>query len=395
MPTFRYSARQDGEPVTGELEAASAEAAAQILASHGLQVEQVELATSTGSVHRLTRDESVELGGRIAEVVRSGLPLVSGLQALHAEIPSGRVRRALRRMIQRLEAGEPVEQVIAADDPAVPAQVPAMIRAGLRTGKLGVLLEQYLGRARESIERRWQVALGLAYPVILLAVGMLILTFFAVYLIPEFKSLYADFAIELPGLTLFVISVSDALTAYGWTIVLGLLVLLAIFLVSMPSFGGRNALRRWVYRIPFIGTPLRFSAVAEFCHLLAILVEGDEPLANSLRVCGGASHSPDLQHDSRILAEDVERGIALHAGARGLPAFPPELVAFFRWSHDRDAFVQALRAAGDIFDARSRSQVGVVAVALEPFVVFAVVGIVAGTSTALFLPLIKLLNELS
>jgi type II secretory pathway component PulF len=420
MPTFSYTGFRDDEPVSGSVEAPSAGDARRILAGRGLRIEHLDDASPIELGPALRRDEAVELGGRIGDVVRSGLPLVSGLQALYAEIPSRwvsrafdfmvrrrlhinvtsaadfeAVRRALRAMIRRLESGEPVEQVIATEQAGIPPHIPAIIRAGLRTGKLGLFLEQYLGRARQSVDRRRQVALGLAYPLVLLFAGILVLTAVGIWIVPQFKGIFADFGIELPGLTLLVISISDLIAEGGWWLGPGLAVALVAVWIGLRWFGGVHARRRLVYRIPFVGDPMRFAALSEFCHLLAILVEGEEPLPDSLRICGRASHNPDLNRHCQFLAEDIERGTPLQLAARSLSEFPPELVAFFRWDGDRDAFAEALRAAGDIFDVRSRTQVDVVAAVLEPLVIFLVAGIVAGVTVALFLPLIKLLNALS
>lgn len=417
MPTFSYTAFRNGERITGTLQAGSLEQARLELSAAGLDVERLDLTAgmepdnAAGLERPLSRDESLEVGGHVATVMQSGLPLVSGLQALYAEIPSGGLRRVLiwkrghsgfdgarrglRAMIERLEAGEPVERVIAAPRTGVAPQIPAIVRAGLRTGKLGLFLEQYLSRARDSADRRRQVVLGLAYPFLLLLAGVAILTAIGTWLVPQFKAIFGDFGVELPTLTMLVLSLSDLIAAAGfWVLAAALVVLLATW-AGLPWFGDAAAWRRLVYRIPVIGDPWRFAALSEFSHLLALLTEGSEPLPDSLRVCGAASHNPDLARHARMLAEDIERGTGLAIAARSLSEFPPELVVFFHWAGDRDSFAEGLRAAGDIFDTRARSQIGVVAAVLEPLIILGVAGTIAMVLMALFLPLIKLLNELS
>ena len=413
MPAFSYTAWRDGERIDGTIEAASVEDARRSLSASGLEIERLQAANEEEAVDLspyLSRDESVEFGGNVATIVQSGLPLVSGLQALYAEIPSGGLRRlltwrrgqggfagargALREMIRRLEAGESVERVIAIDGGGAPP-IPAIIRSGLRTDRLGLYLEQYLSRARESADRRRQVVLGLAYPLLLLVAGIAVLTAVSYFLVPNFRAIFEDFGVELPGLTLLVIGISDLLVAGAVWLFPGLIVALALIWTGVLVFGGPHAWRRLIYRTPIIGDPWRFAALSEFSHLLAVLVEGAEPLPVALRACGGASHNPDLARHAAMLADDVQRGTELVIGARSLSAFPPELTAFFLWANDRESFVDGLRAAGDIFDTRARAQIGVVTAVLEPVIILGVAGTLAMVLTALFLPLIKLLNELS
>ena len=92
----------------------------------------------------------------------------------------------------------------------------------------------------------------------------------------------------------------------------------------------------------------------------------------------------------------VERGVAAPSAAelRG-SGWPAELGDVFRWSARSEDFVQGLRAASDIFRARSRVQGNLSAWLMEPVLLLMLSVGVGFLVIALFMPLIKLLNDLS
>ena len=100
---------------------------------------------------------------------------------------------------------------------------------------------------------------------------------------------------------------------------------------------------------------------------------------------------PARQH----VITDLEHGISPVDAVRVSEAFPREMLPVFRWADQQGLFIEALQGAADIYAARSQMNSGVVAVVLEPVTMFGV-GVTMGLIVlALFMPLIKLLNDLA
>jgi len=99
---------------------------------------------------------------------------------------------------------------------------------------------------------------------------------------------------------------------------------------------------------------------------------------------------------ARRAASLIRQGIATPTAAelRG-SGWPNDLGDIFRWANRTDDFVQGLRAASEIFRARSRVQGNLSAWLLEPVLLLLLSVTVGFMVIALFMPLIKLLNDLS
>ena len=80
----------------------------------------------------------------VARLAAAELPLASGLAAYSREVPSWRMRLALRRMSRDIDGGRTLGEVLDRQDWLVPKYLRGMIRAGVRTGRLGQVMEEHL-----------------------------------------------------------------------------------------------------------------------------------------------------------------------------------------------------------------------------------------------------------
>jgi len=119
---------------------------------------------------RLSAEESAELSSRLAALAQSGLPLEGGLYALAEEVARPQLARVLRNLAARLERGEKLEAAIAAQGSRLPAHLRGLIVAGVRSGRLPIVLDQFAALARRQQDLLRRVLLALAYPAVLLGI---------------------------------------------------------------------------------------------------------------------------------------------------------------------------------------------------------------------------------
>lgn len=404
MSQFRYSAFDEaGRLVSGTVTAASRNDAQTQLEARGLRIPEPDPHAKLIELPRgddpapaeLSEADFSDVVHRVNDVVQTGLPLAPGLRALAEEAPSRRLKRALREISDRLEAGEPLPDVLAQSGRSVPAHLRGLLEAALRTGNLGLIMQQYLTFTRTAVDLRRRVWMSFVYPIILVLGLGAVATFLLYLVVPEFKDIFEGFGTELPAVTVFLILASDFVSVYGpWILAgIGLAFLLGWQIIGLA--GGRAVRARIAANLPLIGPMFQFESLARFCYLLSILIEHHVALADALRMAGAGTNDANLHRGCTLLAEEVEHGEQLRHAAAAMPHFPASLVHVFRWERRQDAFIDALRAAGESFAARANLQTGLVGVVFEPVLVVGMAVLIGGAVMALFLPLIKLLNDLS
>lgn len=409
MPDFHYTAfDDDGHEIEGTIEALDLEQALGQLAARGLRQitilqqadgetgavsgdQDLEAPRSAGVCGR--GDEQIEVVQSISELVGAELPLAPGLRALSSELPSRRTRRALARIADRLDRGVALDEAVQGQLQLVPADLQVLIHAGLRTGDLSSLLEQYLHYARIALDGRRQNWLMAAYPMQLLLAGLLLMVVIAVWIVPDFSDMFMDFEIELPALTILVLNASRFVTSWWVAVPVGLLggVVAGWWLLGVLAGPTRQ---KYLYYLPVVGRKLRLTSMSRFCHLLSLGVSHRVPLPEALRLAGRGSRDPYVQRAAVEMAGDVEGGLSLtQAGMQR--RMLPETMHVFEWEGGEPAFSESLQATGDICAARARLQTNFARVALEPLAICSIASLVGLVVIALFLPLVKLLDALS
>jgi|GEM_PF-1733433 type II secretory pathway component PulF len=438
MPKFHYLASDStGDSHEGQLEARSSIDAVNQLRRQGLKIErlleqtevtarqpavavatQAPVAVSADSVwHTILEpadaqaseahqpsempigaEDLAALAGRIAQITRSQLPLTPGLRALSQELPSRSMRRSMENLCQRLERGEPPETALGGENRAVPGHISGLIVLGIRTGRLGEIMEWFLHHVRRQIDLRRRCRAALIYPVALLTCGLLAAVGGLIFIVPDMVAIYSSGGLtgsvdDLPVIELLDIA-STVLRTYGYWILAGLLTVIAGVPLLLYAFGGKVLLHRCLAGIPFIGMMFRCSGLAAFCELLAMFVSGQVPLAEGIRLAARGTGDADLDERFEALAQCLERGGDDTELFRRLATISPQLVHVFHWKDRGRTFVDALRASARIYENQARLQITLSGILIEPLVV---VGVLGGTGlfmAALLYPMVQLIYSM-
>jgi general secretion pathway protein F len=342
----------------------------------------------------LTGDESARLTEQLAGLTRSGLPLGPGLAALATELPPGRLRTSLLELSAATDSGLPLDQAMEQQRDRIPPHLRGLVLGGLKSGQLGDILGRfsaYMGVGTELKRKLW---LSLAYPILSILIALGVWLFIHVVLVAMFETIFRDFGIPLPQVTVGMLLISRGLRT-GWPVFLILAIAAFAAWLLMRIVLKPPQRRSLATRIPVIGKVWRYISWAEFCHLLALLLESRQSLPEALRTTGEGVQDEDLDRACLAMAEDVEAGSSLARAMLARPELPAGLARLLRWAGGQDGSAEVLHMAGEMFEARARSQavfagtvMAVLSVILVLWGVFSVIG-------GLMLPLVTLISKLS
>jgi type II secretory pathway component PulF len=407
MPTFRYEAdNRDGQRMSGEIAAPSREQAIARLSLDGLSairiLEPSTLESSAGEAEivraeivpaerQLSLAETVDLSALAAGLAASGLPLDTGLKAAALEAPNRRLSRALLAISRRLSAGLPLDEALGAQGERLPPHVRGLVLAGLHSGRMASLLEEFVAMERHAAQLRRRVALTLAYPAVLISVLLGAFAFFAAAVFPALAVILDDFDADLPAATQVAIGFSDqGVYALLGNVIVVFCAWLIIWLASdLPE------LCSMLKTFPLLGPIARWAALSRFARMLALLLEASLPLAESLHMAGDGARDADLASACRKAAVAIENGYSLEEALMLHSAFPRSLSPIVAWGRQAAALPEALNTAADMFEARLQSQLGLLRTAVPALTFLAVLWGALFLVAALLLPMIGLIEKLT
>ena len=190
------------------------------------------------------------------------------------------------------------------------------------------------------------------------------------------------------------VAISDTLLRIGPTVTIGGPILLAMGIILFFSQG--QSLSNYIARrLPLLGASFRSLDLSRVAHLLAVVLRHDAPMPGALRAAGTASGSSDISTACEELALVVENGHNLPSTDPALAGLPLSFLQVAHDGSDRDTVADALHAIAAMFEQRARAIMSLLATVVQPFVVILIGGSIAVCFYGLFLPILKLLNDLA
>lgn len=340
---------------------------------------------------KLSAEEATELAARVADLTKAGLPLGAGLRAMADELGGCRLPRVLRGLADRMDTGDDLVGALESWGRSLPVCLRGLILAGVRSGRLAEVLEEYVDLQRSRMELRRRVWLSVAYPFVLLLFMTALAVAANVYIVGEFEKMYADFAAFLPLMTIWALNLSGAVMWLFLGLV-GISVAIPLLLWLAPW---ASCLWPMLYRIPMLGPLLRWSHMAQFARLMGLLLEQKASAPDALRLSAAGLRDANLARGCRLVADDVEQGRALGQSMAARPPFPASLIPMVEWGQQQSALADAFRGAAEMFEGRVRSRGTLLAALLLPIMLLVIGLFVGGFVIALFLPLVSLIECLS
>ena len=272
-------------------------------------------------------EEVAELAARIAELTRAGMPLGDGLRAMAGDLPGRRLPHTLRRLADSFDAGDDLATSLESQGRRLPGHLVGLMLAGVRSGRLAQVLEEFVELERSRWELRRRVWLALAYPLLLLVMLAGIVVFLNIYVVDQFRPIFKDFGFELPLATkLFLQSARPA----AW-IMSGFAAVAVTASVLLRFWAGPDWLQPFLYAIPLVGPILRWSRLAQFARLMAVLLEQQVPLPEALRLTAAGLGDAYLASGCRQAASDIEAGRPFCESLAEKRPFPKSLIPLVKW----------------------------------------------------------------
>lgn len=325
----------------------------------------------------------------------AGLPILRSLRILEGQAKPGPLKTSLSNVIEDIESGSTLSEAMAKNPKAFDNLYVNMVKAGEAGSALEVILQrlaEFKERA-QSLKRKVQGAM--IYPCAVITVATLIVGFIMYYIIPKFKKIFEDFNTELPEITVVLIGTSDAVVNYwylGPAIPFGLWLMVKI--IKKNKTGAYIC--DWIaLRIPLLGVIFRKAIVARTSRTLGTLIASGVPILEALAItrdtAGNAIFYKAYDHISAAIREGESMAIPL----KETRTVDDMVVNMVDVGEETGALDTMLYKVADVYDEEVSILVEGLVNLLEPLMVV-ILGLIVGFIViALFMPLIKLLNDLS
>lgn len=333
---------------------------------------------------------------QLATLIDAGLPLLRALTVLAKQERDQVLKKTIANLSDAVQGGSTFSEGLAQHPKIFNDLYVNMVRAG----ELGGVLELVLTRLAEFQEKaqkiKNKVVAAMVYPLIVLVLAVAIMGFLLVFIVPKFEQIFKDMLGDkpLPGITLFVIGVSNAVSNHWGLILLAL----AIIVVGMKLLGrtaaGRVLLDRVKLRTPLFGDLLRKTAISRFSRTLGTLVTSGVPILQALNITRETAGNTVIANAITQVHDSVKEGESIVLPLESSGAFPPMVISMIDVGEETGQLPEMLLKIAEVYDDEVDNSVAGLTSMLEPIMIVLLALIVGTIVIALFMPLISIISGL-
>jgi type II secretory pathway component PulF len=259
-----------------------------------------------GLFTRIRRRDLAFFSRQLADLLESGLTLMRALNLLREQTENRRLQEILADLASQVRDGKSFSDALAVHPRVFSPLYVSMVRSGEVGGMLGGVLARLADFGEKEDELLVKVRSALAYPTLILLVGMGTVAVLLIFVIPKLVSLFQEVGQVLPLPTRILIGLSGWLAGYWW--LLASLAGVAIFLVRRVRLlpGGRMAIDRIKLRIPIMGPLIKKVEIARFAQSLGTLLSHGVPILGAMQVVGQATGNELLKAELRQIGEQLK-----------------------------------------------------------------------------------------
>jgi type IV pilus assembly protein PilC len=327
----------------------------------------------------------------LATLLKAGLPLVQSLDILRKRVPNATFRAALNDIHEKVRSGSALSDAFEAQHLFSPIYT-ASLMAGEKSGSLEQVLRRYVQHMKVLQSARSQVISALIYPVILLALSIVVVGLIVFQVVPEFAAFYAQFGqgAELPMSTRVVVAISNNLVASAGLIAVILAGTVTGLVLWLRRPEQRRRMHAAILRVPYFGPLARRFATAQTSRTLATLLFGGIPLVNALEISARATGNRAIAKHLGVVAQEVREGSSLSGALIKRDLFPHVAVEMVEVGESTGALADMLTSVADFYDEENQTSLTRFSNLIQP-VLLVVMGIViAGLLLSLYMPLFQL-----
>jgi general secretion pathway protein F len=333
MPTFSYRAYGGrGEFAEGRIEAASPDAASQMLWAQGLTPFRLKPADADGErwwqreVFGRSRSTPAQLASftrDFATLNSAEIPLDDALRILAAQAPSRAMRAVIASLLADVLDGSHLSDAMHKHPQVFAVDYVSAVRSGEVGGTLGQVLEEMADLLERRMEIRNRVRSALVYPAILVAFAIVTVSLIVAVLVPGIAPIFAEGGKPMPGAIGFVLAVQAHWTGIAVSLLVAMVAATGAFVVALRRPQVRLAIDRGKLRSPALGGFILERETARFARSLGTLLRAGVPLlqaSTSARAVIGNRH---LGAGIDRALEAVREGSSLHRALERCAALPP------------------------------------------------------------------------
>jgi type IV pilus assembly protein PilC len=334
---------------------------------------------------------------QLATLINAGMPILRSLETLARQEKRPAFKAAVEEIAETIRSGGTFSDGLLQHPKIFDRLYVNMVKAGEAGGVLGVVLDRLSKFMEKAMKIRGKVKSAMTYPLIIMFVAVGVVAALMVFVIPKFEEIFDGLlkGKPLPDITRLVLGVSRFIKDH-FLITLGIVIgLWILFKVFKKTKTGTSIIDKFLIKVPALGPLFLKAAVGRFTRTLGTLLTSGVPILQALLITRDTSGNVHVANALNQVHDRVKEGDSVGKPLEATRVFPTMVSSMVEVGEETGALSDMLNRIADVYDDEVDNAVASITSIIEPVMIVFLAVIVGTIVIAMFMPLIRIIQELS
>ncbi len=342
-----------------------------------------------------TAQDQINFARDLAILLRSGVTLNEAVQLLRTQAKSSSMKKLLDEVVNDVARGTPLSVTLQKSSIRLRSVFISMVKAGEVSGTLVnnlLFLADWLER---NLQLRREVKSVTLYPKIVFTAAIMLGTALAVFILPRLIPVFEGMKIKLPFITRMVLASAVFVRQYSVWIILGLLFIVALYMMLSKIKFTRRILQKIYLATPFFGGLIRAYELALYSQLMHVLLKSGLTINESFEIASTESSNVPYQDSFFVVRDRLIKGVSLSDSIADFPKlYPGNFISIITVGEKTGTIEGSFESLADFYNKQINTKTKDLPTILEPILLVSIGIIVGLIALSIILPIYTLSGSL-
>ncbi len=388
MPRFLYQAKKGPKEVVEDfIDAESESQALAKISSIGLFPISIKKEGETaggnsavslfGFLGRVKTSDLAVFTRQLADLLEAGLTIMNALDVLSRQTENKKLRTVIADIRDYIKSGNNLTAALQRHPSIFSSLYISMVHSGEVSGTLESVLNRLADFSEEQEEFKTKVQAALAYPMLMLFVGLATSIVLLTFVMPRVVGIFEDLGQGLPFMTVLLLGISKFIRSYWYIMIAAVVFIFFVIRQINRTHEGKTMIDKLKGRIPMLGAFLKKVDIARFARTLGTLLNNGVTILESLEISRDIMSNEQAKKDLKEAFSKVRDGAPLaKALADGIffPLFVTNMIAVGEESGQVEHNLLRIATA---YERETDKMIRIISSLLEPIMIL-IMGLMVG-----------------
>ncbi len=334
-----------------------------------------------------------EFYGELGVLLKAGIHLREALNLILENQKKEKLRSYYAQMLTELDSGLSFSEILKSKKEFTEYEY-CSIQIGEESGNLIKIAQELASYFAQKNEQRRNLMNALTYPIIILSTAILVVVFMLRMVVPMFEDIFRQNGVELPTITLWIISMSNFIKTYGWAMLLGML---GLVLARKPLLQFEPIKRKkdfLMLKIPFVGGFIRAVYLSQFTQTVALLTSSKVPMLSSIQMVKRMIGFVPLQEALYTMEARIMKGTSLHESIKDNDLFDNKMASLIKVAEETNQTDYIFEKLSQQYAVEVQQKSKLLSTIMEPLIIVVIGFFVGVILVSMYLPMFRLSSVL-